>query len=128
MIISRRTALKAAAVVPLIGSVAGQEKVAMFGLIGRIKAYNGKREELAAILLKGISGIPGCLSYVVAKDSKDPDSLWVTEVWENEAYHRASLALPTVKDAIAKGRSLISSFDEQYATEPIGGQGLKMGR
>jgi quinol monooxygenase YgiN len=128
MTISRRTALKAAAVVPLMGSVAGQERVSMYGLIGRMKAYTGKRDELAAILLESISDVPGCLSYVVAKDPKDPDSLWVTEVWESEADHKASLALPTIRNAITKGRPLIASFDEQHATEPIGGQGIKKRR
>jgi hypothetical protein len=48
MIISRRTALQAAAVVPLMGSVAGQQRVAMYGLIGRIKAYTGKRDDLGS--------------------------------------------------------------------------------
>jgi quinol monooxygenase YgiN len=128
MTISRRTALKAAAVVPLIGRVAGQERVAMYGLIGRMKAYTGKRDDLAAILLESISDVPGCLSYVVAKDSKDPDALWVTEVWESEADHKASLASPTIRDAIKKGRPLIASFDAQHATEPIGGQGIKKER
>lgn len=125
MTISRRTALKAAAGRPLLGSVAGQERVAIYGLIGRMKAYPGKRDALAAILLESVSGLPACLNYVVAKDSKDPDSLWVTEVWESEADHKASLALPTVREAITKGRPLIASFDEQHATEPIGGQGIK---
>jgi quinol monooxygenase YgiN len=128
MKVSRRTALKAVAVVPLRGNVAGQERVAMYGLIGRMKAYTGKRDELAAILLESIIDIPGCLSYVVAKDSKDPDTLWVTEVWESEADHKASLILPTIRAAIAKGRPLIASFDEQYATEPIGGHGIKKER
>ena len=127
MTISRRTALKAAAALPLMRSVAGQERVAMYGLIGRMKAYAGKRDELAAILLESISDVPGCLSYVVAKDPKDPDSLWVTEVWESEADHKASLALPTVRDAITKGRPLIASFDERHTTEPIGGQGISKG-
>src|SRR5271154_2285126 len=102
MKVSRRTALKAVAAVPLIGSVAGQERVAMYGLIGRMKAQTGKRDELAAILLESIVDMPGCLSYVVAKDSKDPDALWVTEVWESEAAHRASLTLPAVRAAITK--------------------------
>jgi quinol monooxygenase YgiN len=128
MKVSRRTALKAVAGIPLTGHVAGQETVAMYGLIGRMKAYIGKRDELAAILLESIIDIPGCLSYVVAKDSKAPDALWVTEVWESEADHKASLTLPTIRAAIAKGRPLIASFDEQYATEPIGGHGIKKER
>jgi quinol monooxygenase YgiN len=125
MKISRRMALTAGALVSLTGSVAGQEKVAMYGLIGRMKAAPGKRDEFAAILLESIVDMPGCLSYVVAKDSKDPEALWVTEVWESEAAHRASLALPAVRAAITKGRPLIASFDQQNATEPIGGRGIK---
>ena len=128
MRISRRTALKAAAVVPLMENVAGQQRIAMYGLIGRMKAYTGKRDELAAILLEGTVDIPGCLSYIAAKDSKDPDALWVTEVWESEADHQASLALPSVREAISKGRPLIAAFDQQYATEPIGGAGIKKRR
>lgn len=127
MTFSRRRALKAAAVVSFIGDVASQEKVGMFGLIGRVTAHAGKRDELGSILLASISDLQGCLSYVVAKDSKDPDSLWITEIWDSEASHKASLALPTVRDAIAKGRPLIASFDEQHSTEPIGGRGLKKG-
>lgn len=96
----------------------------MFGLIGQIKAQSGKREELAAILVQGSTGMAGCLSYIVANDSKDADLLWVTEVWRTEADHKASLALPSVKAAIAKGRPLIASFGEFHSTEPIGGEGL----
>src|SRR5271166_5232949 len=123
MKISRRTALKAAAAGPLMENAAGQQKIAMYGLIGRMKASAGKRDELAAILLESTIDMPGCLNYVVAKDSKDPDALWVTEVWESEADHRASLALPGVREAISKGRPLIAAFDLQYATEPLGGVG-----
>jgi quinol monooxygenase YgiN len=128
MKISRRTALKAAGVVPLMDNVAGQQRIAMYGLIGRIKANTGKRDELAAILLESTIDMRGCLSYVVAKDSKDPEALWVTEVWESEAAHQASLALPSVREAISKGRPFIAAFDQQYATEPIGGVGIKRGR
>ncbi len=128
MRISRRTALKAAAAAALVEKVAGQREIAMFGLITRMKAYAGKRDGLAAILLESTTDITGCLSYVVAKDSKDPDALWVTEVWESEADHRASLALPGVREAIAKGRPLIAAFDQQYVTEPIGGAGIKKRR
>ena len=97
----------------------------MYGLIGRIKAVTGKRDELSTILIQGTSDMPGCLSYVVANDPKDSDALWVTEVWESEEAHRQSLTLPSVKDAIAKGRPLIASFDERHVTQPLGGQGLK---
>ena len=96
----------------------------MYGLIGRMTATAGKRDELAAILIEGSAGMPGCLSYVIAKDAKEPDALWVTEVWESEADHKASLSSPGVRAAIGKGRPLIASFDVQHVTEPVGGHGL----
>ncbi len=89
-----------------------------------MKSQPGRRAELAAILLDGVTGMPGCLSYVVANDPKDPDALWITEVWDSEASHKGSLALPQVKAAIAKGRPLIAAFDEYHQTEPLGGYGI----
>ena len=91
----------------------------MYGLIAKMQATPGKRDELAAILIEGSAAMPGCVSYVVARDDAEPNALWVTEVWESEAAHQASLALPAVKQAIAQGRPLIASFDERHITEPI---------
>lgn len=99
----------------------------MYGLIGRIKAQPGRRDQLATILLQGTKDMPGCLSYIVANDPNEPDALWVTEVWESTDLHKASLSLPSVKDAIAKGRPLIAGFDQRFETEPIGGHGLHLG-
>lgn len=96
----------------------------MFGLIGKIKATAGQRDPLIAILIEGTSAMPGCLSYVVARDAADGDAIWVTEVWESRDSHRASLSLPAVQQAIAKGRPLIAGFGERFETEPIGGHGL----
>ncbi|MBO9671753.1 MAG: antibiotic biosynthesis monooxygenase [Sphingobium sp.] len=96
----------------------------MYGLIGRIRAVAGQRDALAAILLEGTTAMPGCLSYVIAEDPADGDALWVTEVWDSAASHQGSLALPAVKDAIARGRPLIAGFDSRAETHPLGGHGL----
>lgn len=96
----------------------------MYGLIGRMKAQPGQRDALAAILLEGTGAMPGCLSYVVARDTADADALWITEVWDSADSHRASLAVPEVQAAIAKGRPLIAGFDNRTETEPLGGFGL----
>lgn len=95
-----------------------------YGLIGKIIATPGHREELAAILIGGVSGMPGCLSYVVANDAEDEDALWVTEVWESKARHQESLSLPSVQEAITLGRPMIAGFAERFETEPLGGMGL----
>jgi len=96
----------------------------MYGLIGKIDAVPGQRDALAAILLEGTHAMPGCLSYVIATDPADPNALWVTEVWETEATHKASLSLPSVQAAIAKGRALIAGFSSRVETVPIGGHGI----
>jgi len=96
----------------------------MYGLIGKMKILPGQRDVLISILIEGVSGMPGCRSYVVAQDATDPDAIWITEVWDSQASHRASLALPSVQQAIAKGRPLILGFGERFETKPIGGHGL----
>lgn len=96
----------------------------MYGLIGRFVAAPDQREALIAALLEGIQGMPGCLSYVVARDPKDDVGIWITEVWDNAESHKASLALPSVKAAIARAMPLIASFQEHIETVPVGGHGL----
>ncbi len=96
----------------------------MYGLIGKMNAAPGQREELIAILLQGMNELPGCLSYIVARDPAEADAIWVTEVWDSADSHKASLALPVVKDAIAKARPIIAGFGQRTVTEPVGGHGL----
>jgi quinol monooxygenase YgiN len=96
----------------------------MYGLIGKMTAVAGQREALAAILLEGTQAIPGCLSYIIATESADPDALWVTEVWDCHDSHKASLGLPGMKAAIAKGRPLTAGFSHRVETTPVGGCGL----
>jgi quinol monooxygenase YgiN len=89
-----------------------------------MNAVPGRREALVDILLRGTSDMPGCLSYVIARDPDDPNALWITEVWESKEAHQASLSLPSVRDAIAEGRPMIAGFGERFETEPVGGHGL----
>lgn len=96
----------------------------MYGLIGKLKAAPGQRDALIAILLEGIAGMPGCRSYIVAQDKNDADGIWVTEVWESQARHRESLTLPSVQQAIARGKPLIAAFEQHVETTPVSGHGL----
>ncbi len=93
----------------------------MFGMIGKMRAAAGKRAELIAILGESTEAMPGCLSYIVAEDASDPDGIWITEVWDNEASHKASLQLASVKAAITKARPIIAGFDMSVKTTPISG-------
>ena len=100
----------------------------MYGLIGKMKSTPGQRDQLISILLQGVSSMPGCLSYVVAKDPQDVDGIWISEVWESQDMHKASLALPSVQAAVKQARPIIAGFGERFETEPVGGHGLSAPR
>jgi quinol monooxygenase YgiN len=96
----------------------------MYGLIGKLIATPGQRDALIALLLDGVADMPGCLSYIVAKDLDDADAIWITEVWDSQDSHAASLTLPAVQQAITLGKPLIADFGDSIVTLPIGGHGL----
>jgi quinol monooxygenase YgiN len=126
MHLRRRDLLVASAGALIVGrsSIASAQGDGMYGLIGKMTAVDGKRDELVAILVDGVAGMPGCLSYIVATDPADANAIWVTEAWDSKASHDASLTLPEVRAAIAKGRPLIASFGSGTVTTPVGGHGL----
>jgi quinol monooxygenase YgiN len=97
----------------------------MYGLIGKMKVVSGQRDALVAILIEGTAGMPGFLSYVIAKDRTDDNAIWITEVWDSAESHKASLSLPSVQQAIARGRPLIAGFGERFETTPIGISGSR---
>lgn len=96
----------------------------MYGLIGQMLATPGKRNELIAILSEGTDAMPGCLSYILAKDPENADAVWITEVWDTQENHQGSLKLPAVQAAIAKARPIIAGFGHRFETQPVGGVGL----
>lgn len=129
--LTRRQMVATGSALLLAGSAAtqaaGMEGKAMYGLIGRMIAAPGKRDELAAILLEGTGSMPGCLSYIIAADPTNADALWITEAWDSKENHAGSLKLPAVQAAIAKARPLIAGFDNRTETLPLGGHGLVKG-
>jgi len=133
MPVSRRKVLEALTALPLTQSRAApppaatttiKETYRMYGLIGKMRSTPGQRDALIAILLEGTTAMPGCLAYIIAKDKQDADAIWITETWDSQDHHKASLTLPSVQAAIKQARPLIAGFGERFETEPIGGQGL----
>jgi quinol monooxygenase YgiN len=100
-------------------------EAAMYGLIGKMSATPGQRDALIAMLLEGTGEMPGCLSYIIATDPSDANAIWITEAWDSEGSHSASLSLPAVKAVIAKARPLIAGFSDRVVTTPVGGSGLR---
>jgi quinol monooxygenase YgiN len=96
----------------------------MYGLIGKMLAKPGQRDALITILLQDVGTMPGCQSYVVAREPGNEQAIWITEVWDDKDSHQASLSLPAVKAAIQRAMPLIQGFEQHQVTEPVGGHGL----
>jgi quinol monooxygenase YgiN len=97
----------------------------MHGLIGKMTAQPGQRDALISILLEDVGEMPGCFSYIVSRDPADADAIWITEVWDSAASHKASLTLPAVQAAITRAKPMIAGFGLHQVVEPVGGHGLK---
>jgi quinol monooxygenase YgiN len=123
--IDRRTFLEYLGAVALTPVLMGsQEASGMWGLIAKITLLPGRRDEMVEILKESAAVMQGCLSYVVAKDATDENTIWVTEVWDSMASHDTSLSLPAVKNAIPKGKAIVSNFEKIAVTSPVWGAGL----
>jgi quinol monooxygenase YgiN len=124
MPIDRRKFLESLGALALVPVVTGaSEGSNMWGMIGKMTVLPGKRDEMIGILKSSAASMPGCFSYVVAKDATDENMLWVTEVWDSQASHDASLSLPAVKEAIPRGKALVANFERVAVTTPVWGVG-----
>jgi quinol monooxygenase YgiN len=100
---------------------AGRGTNLMYGLIAKITTVPGKRDEFIGILEACTGDMPGCHSYVVAKDAADEVTVWVTEAWDRVESHDASLTLPEVKQAVLRGKPLVAAFEKVAVTNPVCG-------
>jgi quinol monooxygenase YgiN len=92
----------------------------MYGLIVKLTSVPGRRDELIVRMGGDDShSIPGCLSFIVAEDAVDENVLWITEVWESQASHEASLEAPPIKETLTDAYTLISGFEKVATTRPV---------
>ena len=96
-----------------------EEADPQYGLLGQMMAQPGKRAELVVILSEGTGEMPGNIAYLIGEDSANPDAIWIVELWESKEAHAASLKLPAVQAAIAKGRPLIAGFGTRAEFTPV---------
>jgi quinol monooxygenase YgiN len=95
----------------------------MYGLIVRMTVIPGRRDEVIALLAECSRDMPGCSIYTIARDAENENVLWVTEVWESEAAHDASLTLRAVQAAIPRVKPLVAKLEKVAITEPVAGIG-----
>lgn len=99
----------------------------MYGIMGKIQAAAGQREQLMAHLLQAaaeLTSLEHCYLYVVSRASDDADGIWVTEIWRSPSDHQDSLKLEAIQSLISAARPLIAGMPERIEFEPMGGKGL----
>lgn len=99
------------------GKAENMEEV--YGLIGQMQVADGMRNQVIAALLEGTQDMPGNIAYMIAEDIEDPNSIWITEVWNTKTDHANSLNLPSVQAAITAARPHITGFGTRAETRPI---------
>ncbi|MEO8763858.1 MAG: antibiotic biosynthesis monooxygenase family protein [Ginsengibacter sp.] len=98
-----------------------------YGLQGKFKVYEGKRDELISVLLQAaklVSTAKGCHHYIIYKDTKDEDCVFVSEIWDTKEDHDNSLKIQGCMELISKAMPLIDGKPEGNSLEVIGGKGL----
>lgn len=97
-----------------------------YGLSGTFTAHPGRRDELVGYLLQAAKLLernPDCLLYLVAT-SDEPEAVWVSEAWTDEAAHQASHEPDDIRALIQEARPLIAGMSDRRTLAVHGGKGL----
>lgn len=99
-----------------------------YGLHGKLTATDGNQDQLTSILLEAselVSDAPGCHLYLISQDKTDPNSVWVTEVWDSKEDHDNSLKDEQVRALIMKALPLLDGKPEKgQELKVLGGTGV----
>lgn len=112
--------------IPNISLAKNLEKIIMentkFGMQVALTAQKGRGGELAIIMLKAselVTSMSGCHAYIVQLSVKDENRILITEVWESQATHQASLANPDVLALVSQAKPLITDMQHEIG-KPLG--------
>lgn len=98
-----------------------------FGMYNKFTTHPGQRDLLVKHPLSAarlMESAAGCRLYIVNTSSTEADVVWVTEVWDHEDDHRASLSIEGVRPIIQASMPLLAKPPEQIRVVPIGGKGV----
>jgi quinol monooxygenase YgiN len=104
-----------------------KRKLFMYAMCGKLIAQPGKRETFTAIMLRAaalVGTMPGCKQYVVTHDAADDVTIWIMEIWEDQAAHDASLQNEGVRALIAEAMPLMGGEPDGAALTVVGGHGI----
>jgi quinol monooxygenase YgiN len=96
-----------------------------YALINKMTAKPGKRDEVLKIMLESGAAFDDnehCILYVVSKDKKDENVLWVQDVWTDEASHQEAMGDEAMQQYVKQAMPLLEGMPEQIAIEPAGGK------
>jgi quinol monooxygenase YgiN len=99
----------------------------MIATYGKLTSEPGKIDELIDIMkqaAKLVANEKGCHMYIVNASRDEEDVLWITELWDTQEGHDASLKSDEVKAIIAQALPLISKPPEQISLTPLVGKGM----
>ncbi len=105
---------------------AGQPRhVSRIARYGKAVAREGHGQELADLLLAAaaeLTGDPGCELYLVNRQTGQPDTIWVTELWRDQQALDASLEKIRGSDSVSAAMALVESW-EMIELDLLGGKG-----
>jgi quinol monooxygenase YgiN/mannose-6-phosphate isomerase-like protein (cupin superfamily) len=101
----------------------------------KFTAQPGRGQELEQLLLRAadsLTGTPGCELYVINRSATEPDQVWVTELWLDQASIDASLERLRSPEGEAELAEVTALLDpntppERVDLEPLGGVGYLPG-
>jgi quinol monooxygenase YgiN len=92
---------------------------------GKATAREGRGPELAEILLAAAAELeddPGCQLYLINRQAGQPDLIWVTELWRDQAALDASLERIRGSEGVSAAMALVEDW-EMVELELLGGKG-----
>jgi|SRR5215207_2167197 len=90
----------------------------------KAKARPGRGQELADVLLAAAAELrsdPGCLLYLINRQAGEPDLIWVTELWRDQAALDASLDRIRGSESVSTAMALVEDW-QMIELEQLGGK------
>lgn len=96
-----------------------------YGYFGSMRTKPGNRDDVVAILLRGVDGLKtvGCQQYAISVSNDDQDLILVHEIWESKQHHDDSLQLPETKAAIGEAMPMLTGEFTSQEFTVVGGLG-----
>ncbi|MEP6710135.1 MAG: antibiotic biosynthesis monooxygenase [Candidatus Saccharibacteria bacterium] len=96
-----------------------------YALINKMTTKHGKRDEVLKIMLESGAAFnenQNCLLYVVSKDKKEENVLWVQDVWKDEKSHQDAMVDKAMQEYVKQAMLLLKGMPEQIEIVLAGGK------